>query len=390
MTHILFVSPTPPWPADNGGRIRSSALLRKLMRHHEITLWCVEQENGATDGDELATQVCSNSEMFPRQKGSMLRQLSGPVQEQWFSSTALEKRLNTLRAGEFDLVHLDELCLIRHLPTPLPIPLVQHHHKLDFELAHGLGGPGPRRDLELNRWRNMELESVSRTKHQVFCSEDDAQRFAARHHGIQTSVVPNGVDSEFFDRTGPPRYSQRLLVLGDLDYGPNRQGITKFLDSVWPGLRAARPDLQLFIVGRGDHSALSEPSSPGASPNGVEWIGHVSDVRPWLSESTALVVPLDVGGGSRLKILEAAAARCPVLTTHVGLEGLDFIPGEHVTGVEGIAGLHGAIQDCLDYPERAAGRAIYAKELVRDQYGWRGISEILSGSWQPAMDGFEG
>ena len=89
-----------------------------------------------------------------------------------------------------------------------------------------------------------------------------------------------------------------------------------------------------------------------------------------------------------MKILEAAAARCPVLTTRTGLEGLDLISGEHVTAVPCIADLNEAILNCLDYPERAAGRAIYAKTFVRERYDWSVIAPGLAASWQSAIDGF--
>ncbi len=377
MSRVLFLAPAPPWPGDNGGRIRTAALLRQLSKDHEITLWCVAKEDGSTTGEEVSAELCAHLEIFARTQPSWLQQLSGPIQEQWFASEPLRRRLQDISSAQFDLIHVDELCLIRHLPPKLSVPVVQHHHKLDYELAGALRPPGARRKLELERWQRLEQESVARTRHHVFCSQEDAQRFAKRHSAVQTLVVPNGVDTHFFDGPGPPRYAARLLLLGDLEYEPNRRGIQSFLDEVWPSLRAARGDLQLSIVGRG-----AESPDAAQLPAGVQWIGEVSDVRPWLAQASALVVPLGVGGGTRLKILEAAAARCPVLTTRVGLEGLRLVHGEHLLAVESIADLRAGVLDCLNYPERAAGRATYAKEFVRRHYEWREIARTLADGWR--------
>ena len=217
-----------------------------------------------------------------------------PRPARWFHSRELRLSLGAPGALDaFDLVHLDEPCLLPALPRDLGVPLVVHHHKLDLELARDIAPPGVRRSLEVARWRRLENEAVERSVHHVFCSPEDARRFKARHPRVEARVVENGFDPTHFHPTAPELREERLLlVLGSLDYAPNLRGLERFLREVWPPLAVQVPDLRLAVVGRGAPTALGRGWPPG-----VELVGAVDDVRPWLARATALVVPLEVGGG---------------------------------------------------------------------------------------------
>jgi len=375
----LVVSPTLPWPLDAGGRLRTTNLLRELATRHEITLWCVRQEGADADAVAALRALGLTLRVFPRAKRGLLQRLGAPPQESWFWSPALSRALRELPADAFDVVHIDELCQVRALPERGLPPLVQHHHKLDLELAVQLAASPARAGLESERWRSLERESVARTRDHVFCSAEDATRFTARHPEVHTHVVPSGVDLARFVPTREAREAGHLLLLGSLDYEPNVRGLERFLATGWARLSAARPQVRLSIVGRApDRERFSR------LPAGVTLVGEVPDPRPWLARAGALIVPLEVGGGTRLKLVEAAAMGCPIVATAVGAEGLAFANGEHLRTTDGVEALCAALIEELAQPHRLAQRATAARELALERYGWDRLAASLEEAWLAA------
>jgi glycosyltransferase involved in cell wall biosynthesis len=375
---VLVVAPTLPWPPDSGGRIRTASLLRELAPRHELRLLCVRQPGADADDEAALRELGLEVEVLPRGRRGPLRRLSGPPEEGWFWSPALARRLRELDGEGFDLVHLDELSLVRALPRELRTPLLVHHHKLDRELAVALASGPARAALDARRWELLEREAAARTPHQAVTTTEDAARLSARHAGVRPAIVRNAVDAFRLAASAGPREPDRLLVLGSLDYPPNARGLARFLREGWPELVAARPGLRLAVVGRG------APLPPTALPSGVEWVGEVDDPRPWLARSTALLVPLEVGGGTRLKILEAAAARLPVISTRVGAEGLELEGGVHLALADDLGGLAGVAARALADPRGLAARAAAACELVRERYSWARAASELELAWAAA------
>ncbi|MFT7670692.1 MAG: glycosyltransferase involved in cell wall biosynthesis [Planctomycetota bacterium] len=377
---VLFVAPNLPWPLDAGGRIRSYQLLRELSKVHEISLWVVGSESTRDEHVAKIAQVTSEVRIFPPARRSLLGQLSGPVQEGWFYSKELEQELCSDKlAGQFDLIHLDELCQVRSLGRVPKVPAIIHHHKLDLELAQALRKEGASQELEVKRWRNMERQGASSALLHVFCCEEDANRFRERNPGVETVVVESGVDPVYFQAQGLVRETNQLLFLGSLDYEPNTRGLDHFLTLHWKAVRLAHPELELLIVGRGaKEECWKDPLQ------GVRWIGAVNDVRPWLAQATALLVPLEIGGGTRLKIVEAASMACPIISTEIGASGLGMRPEVHFFAAKQLSDLPRAIDCGLDSKENRELRAQAARRRTLDNYSWSKLAARLGGAWVQA------
>ena len=375
---VLALAPSLPWPLDAGGRLRTYHLLRALAPRHQLRLFCVRQPGAGPEAEEALHAAGLDPRGFERSPAGGLAALVSPRPARWFHSRELRLSLGAPGALDaFDLVHLDEPCLLPALPRDLGVPLVVHHHKLDLELARDIAPPGVRRSLEVARWRRLENEAVERSVHHVFCSPEDARRFKARHPRVEARVVENGFDPTHFHPTAPELREERLLlVLGSLDYAPNLRGLERFLREGWPPLAVQVPDLRLAVGGRGAPTALGRGWPPG-----VELVGAVEDVRPWLARATALVVPLEVGGGTRLKIIEAAASGCPVVTTAVGAEGLALHDGEHLWAAEDLAGLGPALTRALECGAERRRRAERAAALVERRYPWELSAARLEEAW---------
>jgi len=196
---------------------------------------------------------------------------------------------------------------------------------------------------------------------------------------VDMYLVPNGVDVQRFrknDNKGSARSG--LLFFGTLNYQPNQVALSYFCEEILPHLRKVRPELTLTILGS---KATDNVMSLAAIP-GVEIAGFVEDVRPYLWESAVCVVPLKSGGGTRLKILEALAAECPVVSSAIGVEGLGLIEGVDYLEAKNPEEFIEKILFLLDNPETAKSIAESGRTKVSRFYDWSNIAPILGEVYQ--------
>jgi glycosyltransferase involved in cell wall biosynthesis len=168
-----------------------------------------------------------------------------------------------------------------------------------------------------------------------------------------------------------------VLFLGSLDWRPNQDGVALLLDRIFPAVIAQEPAARLTIVGRKPPEWMIRRVRECSS---VELCADVPDVRPFLSECGLLAVPLRIGGGSRLKILEGLACECPVIATRVGAEGLELQPGRHFVEAE-IDAMATAIVRQIRDPEPIRAMARAGRRVVANRYGWAGLANRLEKIW---------
>lgn len=385
--NCLFLSPVVPYPPDSGGRIRTFRLLRELSGRARVHLWAVSESEQAAAAMEALRPFCASLRTFPRSAPGAWRRTTSPKVERWFHSDALRTALRQeWTAEKLDVLHLDEMFLVRALPPAISTPVCVHHHKLDAELYESLARAG---DLgsgfDLFKLRRLEAESARRHRFHVLTSAGDARRLSARHAGLTTAVVENGFDPEYFrppDGRAPPRDATRLLFMGSMDYGPNVDGLKWFVREVLPLVRAARPATTLEVVGRSPTDEVRALASPQ-----VHVRGAVDDVRPHLHAAALLVVPLRVGGGTRIKIVEALGSETPVVSTSIGAEDLAFRAGEHLWIADGAGDFAHSVLEALEDPTAAARRAARGRDLALERYTWSRLADRLLDAWRDAARG---
>lgn len=383
----LFVSPNVPWPPDSGGRIRTFELLRELsQRVEDLELWCVEEPRDLEEAHlELERQVKA-VHFFPRSAmPKHLRQLHSKP-ERWFHSAALTAALaRRARLDPPDVLHADEMLLARSLPTGIAGNTVVHHHKLDLELARRLEQDGATRApqrwmrrLESKRIERLESYAAQHFKRHVVCSEEDRALLQGRHSNLRITPVPSGFDAQRFapDET-VERDPDELLFLGTLSYEPNLDGLEWFAANVWDELRQRHPHLRLHVVGREPGRRAHALLRPG-----MHLIGQVEDPVPHLRRASALLVPLRIGGGTRLKITEALGAGTPVISTPVGAEGLGLEHEQHVLLAEDPAGFAKQIERLLSEPRLGLELAARGREFALDHLAWPVLAERLLRAWE--------
>jgi glycosyltransferase involved in cell wall biosynthesis len=229
------------------------------------------------------------------------------------------------------------------------------------------------------KYQRFERSVLAEMERAVAVSDTDAERLRTEFGARRVDVTENGVDTDYFRPPVPAARTPtgRLLFLGSLDWRPNLDGVTHLLDEVFPAVRAAEPRARLVLVGRHPPDWLRRR----AAEAGVELHADVPDVRPFLHDAELTVVPLRIGGGSRLKILESLAAGIPVVSTRVGAEGLHLEPGRHLTVVEEIADLAAALRVALRAPEAMQEQARRGREQVLRRYDWDVLAGQLERIW---------
>ncbi|MEA2281789.1 MAG: polysaccharide biosynthesis protein PslH [Solirubrobacteraceae bacterium] len=330
---LLFVARRPPFPLANGARIRSHRLLTGLAEVFDTTLLTFEHERSSAEGhmarDELEDMLPGvrvqtvPGRRIPKRTGQ-LRSLG--TRSSWefgrYSSDRLRRAVADAVAEGAALVHFDDLGVALAGPAAGAVS-VYSAHNVEQRIMEGTiaSAQGVRRafaEAELRKIRREEQRAWSSISLCLAVSELDAR--VMRAGGARVEVCPNGADPvealPFASR--PPGAALRILFVGSVDYGPNYTGIAWFVDEVLPRLRETAP-ATLDVVGF--------QRRPLPMLEGVTYHGQVPSVRPFYERAHVAIAPVPFGSGTRLKIVEAMALGRPVVSTHVGAEGLPVRPG---------------------------------------------------------------
>lgn len=370
---LLFLCQTLPFPPDGGVAIRTYNILRLLAREFTVTALCFYRRSERPTSEAVADAVRALSpfgrvEAFPiPQEHSRLRLLTDHLRSVvrrraytlWaYSSRSFRARIADLIArGRVDLVHMDSLDLAGYLPMLNGVPVACTHHNVESQLLR-------RRALaEGSRWRRKYLLWQSRWVEDLECrfcgrmalnvavSDSDQGEFARIAPGAPFGVIPNGVDIDKFRPV--PGAQETIVFVGGINWFPNRDALEHFSADILPHLRGQGSTPVIQWIGR----STEEEREDYRARHGIELTGYVNDVRPYIARAACYVVPLRVGGGTRLKILDAWAMGKAVVSTSVGCEGLDAVDGENIL-----------IRDVPDEFARAV-RSILADSGLRERLG---------------------
>ena len=306
-----------------------------------------------------------------------------------YRSAAYRQRLEDLLAtGAFDLVVCDFLVPAANVPDRLPCPTVLFTHNVEAEIwrRHAAMARSPvRKALLTAQWRRMlrfEREAVRRFDLVIAVSETDRRTLVRLYRPLKqpARVVPTGVDAAYFAEVTRPVRPRHLVFTGSMDWLPNEDGMVHFVRDVLPLIRRHEPSATLSIVGRAPTPAVQRLGGE----YGVEVTGGVDDVRPHMAAAAIYVVPLRIGGGTRLKIFEAMAMGKPVVSTSVGAEGLPVEPGTHLLLADSTDDFAAAVVG-LFRDEAARTRIANAgRQLVTERYDWSSVSGHLEQALEAA------
>lgn len=403
---VVIVSGSLPYPPTAGNLIRTLNLLIRLAQRHRILLVCHKNPVGAEAAQAEAVAYLKSqgietilvNHVVPAKSGAtfyarLAANLFSPLPYSIASHVgeSMRRAVETLASREqVDIWQAEGLPYfesLRGLKQARTLIMAHNVESLIWQRYYETERQFARRWYIGQQWRKFERyegQAFRAASRVVTVSDEDAE-LARRRFGVErVDVVDNGIDRHLFKDQRADRDPDRILFLGSLEWRPNLDAVTVLLDRVFPEVKAAYPSAKLWIVGRNPPESLIRRAAETAD---VELHGNVSDVRPYLSQSAVMAVPLRIGGGSRLKILESLASGLPVVSTRVGAEGLRLTAGVDLEIVDDDSAMARALVGTLSNPSQALLMAEHGRRQVLERYDWDALAIKLEESWERCRNG---
>jgi sugar transferase (PEP-CTERM/EpsH1 system associated) len=383
---ILWVKIGGLWPLNMGGRLRSFHTIAELAKRHRVTVLTThgpaDDPDGLTDRLDACERVTSVPYTIPkvgsaRFAAALLRSWLSPYPvDLWKCRVpALRRQIRETLAAGVDVCVADFLAAAPNVPWSGRTPTILFEHNVEYMIwkrLHAVERRAWRRvllDIEWRRMRRYEARACRLARLTIAVSEADRALLAAGAPGADIQAIPTGVDTSYFHPNGTAETPTRLVFTGSMDWYPNEDAVMHFIETILPEIRRRVPGITVAVVGRNPSDHLK---AAGAAV-GVEITGTVADVRPYVSEAAVFVVPLRIGGGTRLKIFEALAMGKAVVSTSVGAEGLPLVPGEHFLQADSPADFARAVVTLVQDGQRRRSLGEAGRRLVEGSYSWEQI-----------------
>lgn len=381
-----------PYPPNAGKRVRTWNLLRRLAERHSVHLLCY---GSASDPAAAAVQRAGISlsvvEPQPALTGwrLYLRLLVNLFSPYPFSVTKhysfrFQKELKTLLENEsWDLIQCEWTPYARFVPLATHVPVLVVTHNVESQIwtrrAHHARNVIAKVFFRTQAWKMKRFERRALRQASAVTAVTANDVDTIRNWGVGSiRLVPNGVDLQAYNPACDDEHENEILFLGSLDWFPNVDSLHYFVNAIFPLVRARNVEARLRIAGRKPSEALKKMFS---GIEGVDFVGEVEDVRRLLDRASVVIVPLRIGGGSRLKILEALAAGKAVVSTTIGAEGLDVVSREHLMIADSPREFAGQVDELLGSRDARLRLGSQGRKFVEERYGWDGLAERLERAW---------
>ena len=396
---ILCVKAGGLVPPDTGGKIRSYNILRQLARQHSITLFSFYAAHNPDVHAELKhmfDRVVTMPLRIPAPKSFAemcdyaLRLFSSePYGITKYCRPEVRRGLRALLEQEnYDVILCDFMAAAGVIPWDCATPKVLFTHNVEatiwrrhYEVASNMIWKA----ISWQEWRKMEAAErrYLRLADRVLAvSETDRDAFAAFLNAEKLTVIPTGVDIEYFQPLAGEETANSLVFTGSMDWLPNQDAIFYFADAILPLIREHSPEVFLDVVGRNPSRKLQALAE---SEKSIRLTGWVDDIRPFLGRGSVCIVPLRIGGGTRLKIFEAMAMGKAVVSTSVGAEGLAVRSGENIILADTPNDFAQAVISLLRDPRRRQQLGAAARTLVQENYSWTMVANDFASTLQEVI-----
>ncbi len=382
---ILWLKSELLHPVDKGGKIRTYQMLKHLKRDHDITYLSLAGPSDPVESFDLATEYCHRLqtvvwEEAPKFSARFYRELALnlssplPYAIQKYRSPVMQRAIEReLSRNHYDVVVCDFLVPSVNLTETNRCATVLFQHNVEsiiwqrhYEIERGR----LRKAFFYNQWQKMyryERDVCRRFDSVVAVSRVDRDLMAKEFGLSEVYDVPTGVDTDYFRPSDAERDPAEIVFTGSMDWMPNEDAINYFAEEILPLIARSIPGVKLSVVGR--NPTARTKSLAEANP-AITVTGRVEDIRPFIDRATAYVVPLRVGGGTRLKIYEAMAMGVPVISTSIGAEGLPVRDGEDLLIADTAEGFAQTVTRVLLDKQLAARIGSQAHRVVRERFGW--------------------
>lgn len=395
-----MLTPYLPYPPSTGGHVRSYNLIKRLARHHQITLVCFTRDNNTPDQVKHMRQFCEKVLVFERGKAwtlpNILKTGFSPypfLVMIYFRPEVRQKLAEEIATGNYDLIHAETFYVMPYLPpTHVPTVLVEQTimsrvfgHHIETEKKWWLK---PLMWIDVAKIRYWERYFWRKANRVVAVSDEDAAIMKRMEPGLNVRVVPNGVGEDFNDVPNHLHYNHRILYMGNYKWIQNWEAANILATQVFPRIKKEIPDATLAITGQYPTRELKALENKDIKVIELEDADRQGVVDAYLN-SGLLVAPIYGPGGTRLKILAAMASMVPVVTTPIGAEGYGAQDGESIlVGADPELLAQKAIKVLKD--KKLYGTiAQSAKKLVESHFTWEPITRNLESIYKEMTHGKE-
>ncbi len=377
---VTWIIPFVPFPPEHGGAVRIYNLLRHLARHCDIDLFALTDQMPSDAHLAVLEKTCRSVQVFARQptgpRPVRLRLVPPavilddvPAMHAALAASARSAQPNHI--FQVDYPSLAQYLVHKGQATPVLTELdVTYLTLLRRARVEKNWLIKLRRLVASALFYAYEMRHLPRFDAVIAMSEHDRDELDQRLPGLNVISIPNGVDCAHFQFVPATPPGERLLFLGNFNHPPNVDAVLYFVEKVWPGLAARQPDLELMIVGADPPAQIVDRAEQH-----IHVLGRVDDVQVCYAQARALVVPMRFGSGTRLKILEAFAAGTPVISTALGMEGLDALPEQHYLAADSPEAFHRQIERLLTEPSLGEMLSQHARALVETHYDWQILAD---------------
>jgi sugar transferase (PEP-CTERM/EpsH1 system associated) len=390
---ILWLKTELLHPVDKGGKIRTYNMLRELKRDHQVTYLTLDDGTAtvadrALSGEFCDQMVCVPHSMQPKFTAGFYRELLlnlfSPLPyaiKKYESLNMRNEILKQLGTNLFDVVICDFLAPAVNVPLNLSCTTILFQHNVEaviWQRHHQVENNPFRKTYLYGQWRKMrrfERETCRRFDCVIAVSEDDRRQIEQDYSVKRVFDIPTGVDTDFFRPRNEETEPDALVFTGSMDWLPNEDAIRYFSDHVFPIIKQQVPKVTLTVVGRNPNQSLQELGNKDPS---IVITGRVDDVRPYIERASVFIVPVRIGGGTRLKIYEAMAMEKPVVSTTVGAEGLPVKHGLELLVADTAEAFAESVVRLLRNRDFAGQIGQKAAKTVREHFSWRNVAEEFS------------
>ena len=401
---ILWLNANLLLPLDKGGKLRTWHVMRHLAVRHEITYLSFCDPDQPREDHLGMGEVCAHLNTIPRRdpaKGTARFYLDAarylvdrvPYGVAKYRSEPFRSALDgILKERRFDAVVCDFLVPVINLPERLPCPAILFTHNVESEIwrRHAENARNPlSRFLLGHQWKRMlrfERDALARFDLALAVSAADGVTFERLYPGALRTpahVVQTGVDTTYFVPSDAPERRAHMVFTGSMDWLPNEDGMQYFVRDILPRIRQVEPDATLSIIGRAPTPSVKRL----ADEPGIEVTGRVDDVRPHIAAGAVYIVPLRIGGGTRLKIFEAMGMGKAVVSTTVGAEGLPVTPGQNILIADEPARFAQSVVHMIRDVDARRRIEADARRMVVQQYDWSAVAQDFEEALRRVVSG---
>ncbi len=380
-------------------------MLKELKKEHHVTYLTLDDGTADADALEKANEYAHEVVAIPHKTAAKFSmrfyfELAGnlvsdlPYALQKYVSPEMREAIERITiSGAFDVIVCDFLTPAVNLPENLNVPTLLFQHNVEamiwcrhFEISKGIF----KKAFTKMQWRRMteyEGKACRRFDRVIAVSKDDAEIIRHEYQVENVSDVPTGVDTEYFTPNGDVKKDEfNLVFTGSMDWLPNEDAIRWFTEEILPLIRRQFPQISLTVVGRNPFPSLIEISKRDPS---IVVTGRVPDVRPFMNAASVYIVPIRIGGGTRLKIYEAMAMELPVVSTTIGAEGLTVEDGREIIIGDDPSEFADDVVKLLKNKQAAKIIGDQGAAAVRNRFNWKNVADDFAADCEESIETYQ-